>query len=495
MDYQLIRFRIDDLNDFVRSSMLALPDFQRDFVWGPQKVVDLMQSIARQWPIGSLLLLEGPASFACKPLELAPEVEKDSVRYLLLDGQQRITSIFHAIQDISDYVYYVDMRVLTEESLDEDFVFYMRRRAFESKYPTVESRAFNKIVKISELYETESFFDWLHNVEDADYQKVAVKVRRNYIYGLNSGVYAVPATVLPNAIGFDALAKIFEGLNTNAVRLTTSDLLVAANLPKGVNLRSMWSVYQQQDPNIEALDIDLLDILKLCVLRERAFGIEKVKGIKQTDLVKVDPAVYQRQWDQSCAQFSRAISFASQFLGIKGPRFLPSSYNLLGLSFALEINLPARMLVEWWVSVILGETFAQSAHTRMLTEIRRLQEAGGSSEIRLVEPAKQQLEFTTALTKPHAANAYLTRGILSLRLALVRDDEISYYEPYQVSDQLKVTGLSGQLPPSKSTAIGELRISKSIKGRSHLPVGYDRDVSSMSVGEIIDSILGKIQDA
>lgn len=495
MDYQLIRLKLDDLTDFVRSGRLALPDFQRDFVWSPPKVVDLMQSIARQWPIGSLLLLEGPADFACKPLELAPEVSGGVVRYLLLDGQQRMTSIFHTLQDLSEYVYYVDVRVLVEESLDEDFIFYMRRKSFESKYPTIESRALNRIIKISEIYETESFFNWLSGVGDADYQKAAVKIRRNYVYGLNSGVYSVPATLLPSGIRFDALAKIFEGLNTNAVRLTTSDLLVASNLTRNVNLRTMWSEYQSKDPNVEALDLDLLDVLKLCVLRERVFGEEKISGIKQTDLVKVDPVVYKRQWNIACDQLSNALSFASRHFGVKSSKLLPSSYNLLGLSFALELKMSPRAIVEWWVSVIIGETFAQSAHTRMLTEVRRLTDHSQINENSLLDYEKSQLELVTALGKPHGSNAYLARGILSLRLAITDNPAILDSEPFFIGERLKISGPSGSSASLKNVSIGSLQISESTKIRNGYSSVLSSNIRVGTITEIVDILSKKIENA
>lgn len=492
MDYQLVRFKIDDLNDFVRSGLLALPDFQRDFVWGPQKVVDLMQSVAREWPIGSLLLLEGPADFACKALDQAPPVRNGSAKYLLLDGQQRITSIFHAIRDISDHVYYIDINILVNQSLDDDFVFYMRRKAFENKFPTIQHRARAGLIKIAELYETEAFFEWLQFLESNEVRKAAVKVRRNYIYGLNSGVYSVPATVLPNGISFDALAKIFEGLNTNAVRLTTSDLLVAANLPKKVNLRLLWSEYQSKDPNVDALDLELLDILKICALREKFSGNDKIRGIKQTDLVKVDAKIYQRQWDASCAQLTEAISFASKYFGIKGSRLLPSSYNLLALSFALQANWPKKRLVEWWISLIVDETFAQSAHTRMLTEVSRIK---GQMPVEkwAADYEKMQLTMNAAISKPHAANAYLARGILSLRVAYSKINNIDGLEPYDVGDRIKIVSTSGMQPPTKDTSIDDLRAILSSKKRENQFLTNGDDIGYEDVVFLIHELAGKIK--
>lgn len=479
MDYQLIRFKIDDLNDFVRAGLLGLPDFQRDFVWGPPRVVDLMQSIAREWPIGSILLLEGAADFECKALEHAPKLNSEKVKYLLLDGQQRVTSIYHAVQDISDYVYYVNMDIIVTEGLDEDFIFYMGRKNFEAMYPSIQSRASKGILKICELYETELFFEWLQNIDGVDKKKELSKVRRNYVYGLNSGVYSIPATVLPNEISFDALSKIFEGLNTNSVKLTTSDLLVAKNLPKKVNLREMWASYEESDPSVGALNLELLDVLKICALNERIAGNPSIRGIKQNDLVKIDALIYQRRWSEACHQLSVAILFAIKNLGVISSKLVPNSYSLVALSFALKQGWPSDRLIEWWISRILGETFAQSGHTRMMNEVKSIIDYPSKTANSSSDFERMQAELNAAMAKPFATNAYLARGILSLRLAF---SSLVKIDPYIDGDSVRIVGENGQTP-TKTAAIESLNVTltKKMKAAENLIDADDNDFRNVKL--------------
>lgn len=74
MDFQQQQYAIDVLVQRVRTGRLALPDFQREFVWNPSRVVELIDSVSRQWPIGSLLLLSGPQPFAIRPIDSGPAV-------------------------------------------------------------------------------------------------------------------------------------------------------------------------------------------------------------------------------------------------------------------------------------------------------------------------------------------------------------------------------------------------------------------------------------
>jgi hypothetical protein len=77
---------------------IQLPDFQRGWVWEDERIRALMASVSRSFPIGALMTLEtgGETKFHPRPVEgvsLLNGVEPD---LLVLDGQQRLTSLFQA---------------------------------------------------------------------------------------------------------------------------------------------------------------------------------------------------------------------------------------------------------------------------------------------------------------------------------------------------------------------------------------------------------------
>lgn len=81
----------------VDEGKLQLPDFQRDYVWGDDDVKSLISSIARGFPVGALLTLGTGGEVKFKP-RLVVGVQSKNVRpsELLLDGQQRITSLYQS---------------------------------------------------------------------------------------------------------------------------------------------------------------------------------------------------------------------------------------------------------------------------------------------------------------------------------------------------------------------------------------------------------------
>lgn len=84
----------------VHSGKIQLPDFQRGWVWDDNRIKGIIASVAKSFPIGAVMLLEtGNESirFKTKTVEGVPDVNGAKPEMLILDGQQRITSLYQAI--------------------------------------------------------------------------------------------------------------------------------------------------------------------------------------------------------------------------------------------------------------------------------------------------------------------------------------------------------------------------------------------------------------
>lgn len=92
--------KLQNLINEVESKKLILPDFQRKFVWNQDDMCGLFASILCQMPFGSILTLESSDNefsckkFGAKPRELKEDVAVGSQVEYLIDGQQRLTSLF-----------------------------------------------------------------------------------------------------------------------------------------------------------------------------------------------------------------------------------------------------------------------------------------------------------------------------------------------------------------------------------------------------------------
>jgi uncharacterized protein with ParB-like and HNH nuclease domain len=123
----------------VNSGKIQLPDFQRGWVWDDNRIKGIIASVAKSFPIGAVMLLEtGNESirFKTKPVEGVPNVNGTKPEMLILDGQQRITSLYQAIitnkvvntRNAKGYAinrwYYIDMIKAMDLSTDlEEAIF------------------------------------------------------------------------------------------------------------------------------------------------------------------------------------------------------------------------------------------------------------------------------------------------------------------------------------------------------------------------------------
>ncbi len=91
---------LSKLLDQIVEGKLQLPDFQRGWVWDDTHIRSLLVSIARSFPIGSIMLLEtgGTARFQIRPVESVSLTSGLTAERLILDGQQRLTSLTQVLK-------------------------------------------------------------------------------------------------------------------------------------------------------------------------------------------------------------------------------------------------------------------------------------------------------------------------------------------------------------------------------------------------------------
>src|SRR5262245_35867444 len=101
MPFESPDWRLDDLLRVVGSGALQLPDFQRTFKWDDSHITSLLASVSLGYPIGVIMTVETGGSgsrFKFRPLEgTKPEAATQNPSLMLLDGQQRLTSLYQAL--------------------------------------------------------------------------------------------------------------------------------------------------------------------------------------------------------------------------------------------------------------------------------------------------------------------------------------------------------------------------------------------------------------
>lgn len=102
---------LKQLLEQIQNGDAVLPEFQRDFVWDPNATQDLIVSIAMNYPAGSLLRIRNTQNlFANREFQGAPKIAGHRPTFLVLDGQQRMTSLYQAFYGVGDHRYYLSLR-------------------------------------------------------------------------------------------------------------------------------------------------------------------------------------------------------------------------------------------------------------------------------------------------------------------------------------------------------------------------------------------------
>src|ERR1022692_4464949 len=133
--FQTNPFDLNKLLDDCHRGVIQLPDFQRSWVWDEDRITSLIASVSRAFPVGALMSLDtgGPVNFKPRPVEGAPaEAKQVAPQSLLLDGQQRMTSLYqatlrgHVVETVTPKKrkvkrwFYIDIRKALDLSLDRE---------------------------------------------------------------------------------------------------------------------------------------------------------------------------------------------------------------------------------------------------------------------------------------------------------------------------------------------------------------------------------------
>ncbi|MEU5110534.1 DUF262 domain-containing protein [Streptomyces longwoodensis] len=337
--FETVPRQLSNLVTRIHGREIALPDFQRDFVWDATRTEELIQSIISEFPVGTLLLWKqgDGETFASRGFEGAPELGDKKPAELVLDGQQRLTALYQALTGAGDERFY--LKVDEFVTLENDYVKEFHEVNFDRaviSVPVAVSKG--QMRKNDELLEAShfpisnvgSFDDWLDDYVDkltennktftAKYLKSLYRrMRDKYIVPLRS--YGVPVLTLPETTPIEAVCTIFETLNRTGKPLGPFELLTARYYPQGVNLRDLWVEAQENYKALVDFKVDPYSILQTVCLK--AYGSAQRSDV----LKKLTAADISNHWSAAVKGVAGVIDMLQSDCGLVAPKWLP--YGML----------------------------------------------------------------------------------------------------------------------------------------------------------------------
>ncbi len=411
---------LSDLLGKVVKGKLQLPDFQRGWVWDDEHIQALLVSIARSFPIGAVMLLEtgGETRFQVRPVEGVELPPNTSPEELILDGQQRLTSLTQVLKfdkpvatrdgrkhELKRHYYFDIEKVLAggpeelggaivavdEQRTQRD---HIGHRKVILDLTTREKEIENFHFPCSQILNSD---DWEQALSEHAPEKLAkfMKFRRLVVEPFRN--YALPVISLKKETSKEAVCLVFEKVNTGGVPLSVFELITATWAADGFNLRDDWfggrgksgrHARLSKKPLLRDLQpTDFLQGVSLLHSFERrtedlAAGRtgKEVTGVtaKREHVLETPLAAFHKWAEPLTKGFEQAERFLRSE-GFHHPKFLPYRTQLtpLGAVLAhlgdrwLEPQIKTK-LARWFWCGVLGELYGGAVETRIALDVQQL---------------------------------------------------------------------------------------------------------------------------
>ncbi len=405
-----------DLMQSIRQMKTQLPDFQRGWVWDDEHIRSLLASVSLSYPIGAVMLLHtGNEDVRFKP-RLVEGVISDhppAPERLILDGQQRLTSLFlslysgqpvatrnprgHPIQrwyylDIAKALHPYEDREDAIIGLPEDRKLRNFRGEVIADYSTMVQECAAELLPLPLIFDTPGLTAWqmlYFNADPAHFQERLVRwnaLMQTVIQRIQQ--YQVPLILLRKETPKEAVCQVFEKVNTGGVSLTVFELLTATYAVDDFNLREDWLTrvkrFRQHRVlgNVENDDF-LQTVTLLATYTKRKQGLtegialDHAPGVscKRKEILRLSLHDYQRWADAATEGFEKAGKFlyAQKFFAARDLPYRTQLTPLAGIFALLQDRADTdgvrAKLAQWYWCGVFGELYGSATETRFALDL------------------------------------------------------------------------------------------------------------------------------
>ena len=371
------------LLSLIQNGELVLPDFQRDFVWDPGAVEELIESIMSTYPSGSLLFLKHSGKgFRIREFQGSPPLKSQAgASSLVLDGQQRLTSLYQAFFGKGEHRFFLTVKELIESGDIESAVWHeSTKKCQRNGYDQIAVQA-ERLICPLQVVMGEGYDNWVDSVMDLrpeqgelakDLRSQLRQVSKDWIQKILD--YHFPVVTLPEETPIDAVCKMFETLNRRGVKLTVFELLMARSFANDVSLRTLWETAKEENPILEQFDIDPYYVLQIISLLSGG-------TLRRSEILEIESVIVSQYWKAATESLSSSIEFLRRNCGVLTPSLLPYNTMLVPLASAWartrEIKGPQEAVrrekfEQWFWASVFSQAYENSPSSRAVSDFKDL---------------------------------------------------------------------------------------------------------------------------
>jgi hypothetical protein len=405
----------------IEKGYIQKPEMQREYVWRATRVRDLLDSLYRGYPSGTILLWETDTDAPTSDFAIATEKNSTSRPLLLLDGQQRLTSLSSVIRGEPIFVrerrklrqieilfnleHPDELVTITEiddapeasfqSSVDDDMedeeeeTIQDRLNQFTFIVSTPQLANAANWVNVSEVFKSHSDAEFLKkagvtSLDDPLYTKYSDRLKklrqiREYSYRLD---------VLEPTLSYEEVTEIFIRVNSLGVKLRSSDLALAQITAKWRNSLVLFQEFQSEVHEQRGLYFDLGFFVKSLVIS--ATGQSKFKTLGSLSKEELETG-----WEIAKKNITFALNFVTSNLKIDSLALLSSPFIVHTIAYWGEKNngkvsqAESSAMRRWALIANTKSYYSSSAESKLDADLLALRSGSGADN--LLERLETQL--------------------------------------------------------------------------------------------------------
>lgn len=346
---------VEELVGMIERGELRLPEMQRRYVWRSTRVRDLLDSLYRGYPSGAILLWDTDENVPLQEMAVTQQSNPYQTTRLLLDGQQRLTSLSAVIRGQAvkvrgrskpiEILFNLDhpdqLAVVTEVNEDgddedeeitddeADSTEDELQKRFNRMTFVVATKKLEQLpqwVKVTEVFKSDSDAAFLKRAgvtsfDDPNFERYSQRLGRLR----NIRKYMYRMDVLERQLSYDEVTEIFVRVNSLGAKLRSSDLALAQITAKWRNSLKTFEAFQKECA-AAGFELDLGLLLKNLV----AFATGQSRFLTVGSL---HVHALQVAWKESCRGMEFALNFLKNNIRIDSPALLSSPFMLITLAY------------------------------------------------------------------------------------------------------------------------------------------------------------------
>ncbi len=433
---------VEELVQTIERGELRLPEMQRRYVWKAPRVRDLLDSLYRGYPSGAILIWETDEVVPTREFAVGQSGNPYQTTKLLLDGQQRLTSLSAVVRgepitvrgrkrplellfnlehpDLLTYVNEVDEESENGEEEAEDATEDELQKRFDQLTFVVATKKLASLphwIKVTEVFKSDSDAAFLKEAgvtdfDDPRYEKYTNRLKR--LRNIKKYVYRMD--ILERNLSYEEVTEIFVRVNSLGTKLRSSDLAMAQITAKWHESLKTFESFQEECCD-QGFDVDLGIHLKNLIVF--ATGQSRFKTVGSLSVEKL-----QESWEICKEGFHFAINFLKSNSGIESPALLSSPFLMNALAYfghhneySLSPQQEADLRYWLYVANTKGRYSRGSSETLLDQDLARIRDGRGVEG--MIESLNSQfgrLDITVGeLEGRNARSAYFKTLFLAFR--------------------------------------------------------------------------------